>query len=336
MKTIKRVLVANRGEIAIRVFRACNELSIRTIAIYSREDRLALHRFKADEAYLIGDGKSPIDAYLDIEGIVNLALEKKVDAIHPGYGFLSESAEFSKACQEAGITFIGPSPDVIKKMGEKVYARNLATSLGVPVIPGTESPIESETEALHFARDHGYPILLKASMGGGGRGMRVVRSEEELINQLEMAKSESLKAFGNGDIFVEKYLEDIRHIEVQILGDEQGNVVHMYERDCSVQRRHQKVVEIAPSLNLSDELKQNIYDDSLKIAKGVNYTNAGTIEFVVTTEGKHYFIEMNTRLQVEHTVTEMVTGIDIVHAQIRIAEGHPLNHSDIGIESQES
>ncbi len=336
MKRIKSVLVANRGEIAIRIFRACTELNIRTVAIYSREDRIALHRFKADETYLIGEGKSSVDAYLDIEGIINIALEKDVDAIHPGYGFLSENSQFAKACQEAGLIFIGPSSDVIKKMGEKVYARNLAMSLRIPVIPGTEKAIESETEVLHFAKSHGYPILLKASQGGGGRGIRVVKNEKELFSQLALAQSEAKKAFGSADIFVEKYLDNIRHIEVQILGDHHSNVVHLFERDCSIQRRHQKVVEIAPSLNLNEEIKENLYKDAVNIAKTVGYTNAGTVEFVVDQEDQYYFIEMNTRLQVEHTITEIITGIDIVHAQIRIAEGHPLSHPDIGIENQDS
>ncbi len=336
MKSIKRVLVANRGEIAIRVFRASMELGIQTVALFSHEDRFALHRFKADEAYLIGEGKSPIAAYLDIETIINLALDKNIDAIHPGYGFLSESAEFSKACDDAGLIFIGPKPEVIKNMGEKVYARNLAMSLDIPVVPGTEGPIENDNDAIHFAKNYGYPLLIKASMGGGGRGMRVVRAENELINLLESARSEAKKAFGSSEIFIEKYLENIRHIEIQILGDNLGNVVHLFERDCSIQRRHQKVVEVAPSSNLTNSLKEKLYSDAVKIAKSINYTNAGTVEFVVDNNKNYYFIEMNTRLQVEHTITEMITNSDIVHAQIRIAEGHPLSHPDIGIDKQSS
>ncbi|MDH4128482.1 MAG: pyruvate carboxylase, partial [Spirochaetota bacterium] len=336
MKKIKKVLVANRGEIAIRITRACTELGIKTIAIYSREDRLALHRFKADESYLIGEGKSPVDAYLGIEEIVNIALEKKIDAIHPGYGFLAESSQFAKACLDAEITFIGPTPDVITNMGEKIYARNLAKSLGIPVVPGTESSVETETDVLHFAKNYGYPILLKASLGGGGRGMRVVRKESELLTQLELAKSESKKAFGSDEVFIERYLDEVKHIEVQILGDQQGNIVHLYERDCSIQRRHQKVVEIAPSLNLDEKIKDKLFIDAVKIAKAVNYTNAGTVEFIIDSNNNYYFIEMNTRLQVEHTITEMITGIDLLHAQIRIAEGHPLSHPDIGIKSQKT
>lgn len=335
VKPIRRLLVANRGEIAIRIFRASTEHGIQTIALYSKEDRLALHRFKADEAYLIGAGKSPVDAYLDIEGIVNLALEKKVDAIHPGYGFLSESSKFAKACEENGILFIGPSPEALQKMGDKVYARALAKKLGIPVIPGTDQPIKKIEEALQFAKTHGFPVILKAAHGGGGRGMRIVRKEEELKQQLERAKSESLKAFGSQDIFLERYMEEIRHIEIQILADNQGNTVHLFERDCSIQRRHQKVIEIAPSLNLDQNLKETLYREAKVLAQSVNYTGVGTVEFVINSQG-HYFIEMNTRLQVEHTITECITGIDLVQAQIHVAQGFPLSSEEIGIPNQDS
>jgi len=335
LRKFKRVLVANRGEIAIRIFRACNELGIRTVAIYSEEDKYALFRTKADEAYLIGKNLGPIEAYLNIDEIIHLALKKGVDAIHPGYGFLSENAEFARKCEEAGIEFIGPTGDMMEKLGDKIKSKIVAQSVGVPTIPGVEKPVSSEAEAFEFARSCGYPIMLKAAAGGGGRGMRIVRHEDELLSSFRSAKNEAKKAFGIDDIFVEKYLEKPKHIEVQVLGDKHGNIVHLYERDCSIQRRHQKVIEFAPAFSLSEEKREAICADALKIAKSVNYRSAGTLEFLVDMHGNHYFIEMNPRVQVEHTVTEMTTGIDIVQSQLLVAMGYPLSCPEIGINSQE-
>lgn len=336
VKKFKRVLVANRGEIAIRIFRACHELGIRTVAIYSEEDKLALFRTKADESYQIGKNKGPVEAYLNIDEIISLALKKGVDAIHPGYGFLSENAEFARRCAEAGIEFIGPTGDMMDKLGDKIKSKIAAKEAGVATIPGVEKPIQSEEEALKFANICGYPIMLKAAAGGGGRGMRIVRKEEELIASYRSAKSEAKKAFGIDDIFIEKYLENPKHIEVQILGDKYGNIVHLYERDCSVQRRHQKVVEFTPAVAISEEKRKAICADALKIAKYANYRSAGTLEFLLDKHGNHYFIEMNPRVQVEHTVTEMVTGIDIVQSQILIAEGYELSSKEIGISGQDA
>ena len=336
IKKFKRVLVANRGEIAIRVFRACRELGIRTVAIYSEEDKNSLFRTKADEAYQIGKGKTPVGAYLSIDEIIALAKAKGVDAIHPGYGFLAENEEFAKTCEEAGIEFIGPTAEMMNQLGDKIQSKIVAHSVGVPTVPGVEKAIETEAEALEFANSCGYPVMLKAAAGGGGRGMRIVRNEEELLPQFRSARSEAAKAFGIDDIFIEKYLENPKHIEVQILGDKEGHIVHLFERDCSIQRRHQKVIEFTPALCLTDEQREAICADAIKIAKAVNYRSAGTVEFLLDhTTGKHYFIEMNPRIQVEHTVTEMVTGIDIVQAQILVAEGHRLDSEEIGIKSQD-
>lgn len=334
VKKFKRILVANRGEIAIRIFRACAELGIRTVAIYSDQDKCSLFRTKADEAYEVGKNGGPIDAYLNIDEIISLALKKGVDAIHPGYGFLSENTEFVKKCEEAGIEFIGPSAYMMDKLGDKIKSKLVAQGVNVPTIPGVEKAATSETEALEFAKTCGYPIMLKATAGGGGRGMRIVKTEEELIPAFRSAKNEAKKAFGIDDIFIEKYLENPKHIEVQVLGDKYGNIVHLYERDCSVQRRHQKVVEFTPAISLSKEKREEICADALKIAKSVDYRSAGTLEFLVDMHGNHYFIEMNPRIQVEHTVTEMVTGIDIVQSQILIAQGHSLDSREIGIYSQ--
>lgn len=330
----KRVMVANRGEIAIRIMRACKELGIRTVAIYSEEDKASLFRAKADEAYLIGKNKGPIEAYLDIEEIIALALKKGVDAIHPGYGFLSENPEFARKCIEAGIEFIGPLPEMMERLGDKIQSKIVAAKAEVPTIPGVDKPIESEEQALEFAKFCGFPVMVKAAAGGGGRGMRIVRTEEELIPLYRSAKNEAKKAFGIDDMFIEKFLENPKHIEVQILGDKYGNIVHLFERDCSVQRRHQKVVEMTPALSISEEQRQAMCDDALKIAREVGYRNAGTIEFLVDNKGNHYFIEMNPRVQVEHTITEMTTGIDIVQTQILIAEGYRLDSDEIGIKSQ--
>lgn len=336
VKKFKRVLVANRGEIAIRIFRACHELGIRTVAVYSDEDKRSLFRTKADEAYLIGKNRGPVEAYLNIDEIINLALKKGVDAIHPGYGFLAENPEFARKCEEAGIEFIGPTAQMMDSMGDKISSKIVAKSVGVPTIPGVQKPIENEQQAIEFADFCGYPVMLKAAFGGGGRGMRIVRSQNQLISSYNSAKNEAKKAFGIDDIFIEKYIEKPKHIEVQVLGDKYGNIVHLYERDCSIQRRHQKVIEFTPSIAFPKEKRDAICADALKIAKSVNYRSAGTLEFLVDKDGNHYFIEMNPRIQVEHTVTEMVTGIDIVQSQILVAEGYELASNEIGIPSQES
>ncbi|MCD6435211.1 MAG: pyruvate carboxylase [Clostridiales bacterium] len=335
MKKFKRVLVANRGEIAIRIFRAAQELGIRSVAIYSEEDKNSLFRMKADESYLLGKNKGPVEAYLNIEGIIKIAKKKGVDAIHPGYGFLSENAEFAKKCEEVGITFIGPSYHSIENLGDKIKSKMIAKLAGVPIIEGIDRPVKSTNEIKGIAEKIGYPIILKAAAGGGGRGMRIVRNSEEITSEFKSAKNEAKKAFGIDDIFVEKYLEEPKHIEVQILGDHQGNIVHLYERDCSIQRRHQKIIEFTPAIGISADLKEKICADAVKIASQVKYFNAGTAEFLVDKNGSHYFIEMNPRIQVEHTVTEMITGIDIVQAQILIAEGYSLDSEKINIRSQE-
>jgi len=334
-RKISKVLVANRGEIAIRIFRACTELDIRTVAIYSKEDTGSYHRYKADEAYLVGEGKKPIDAYLDIEGIIEIAKTNGVDAVHPGYGFLSENKEFAERCHEEGIIFIGPNQKHLDVFGDKVKARQTAIDANIPVIPGSDGPVNSLSEVRDFALSNGFPIIIKASMGGGGRGMRIVRSENSLAESYDRAKSEAKAAFGKDEVYVEKFVENPKHIEVQILGDHEGNLVHLYERDCSVQRRHQKVVEVAPSVSLSDELRHDICESAVSLMEHVGYINAGTVEYLVTPDGKFYFIEVNPRVQVEHTITEMVTGIDIVQSQILIAEGYPLHGKEIGIPKQE-
>ncbi len=334
IKSFKKILVANRSEIAIRIFRACNELGIGTVAIYSEEDRLHLHRYKADEAYLVGQGKGPIAAYLGIEEIVQLALDKEVDAIHPGYGFLAENADFARACEKAGIVFIGPPAEVLDAMGDKVAARAIAIAAGVPVIPGTVDAVETEEDALLFAKEFGYPLIIKAAMGGGGRGMTIVRNRGELLNAISRSRAEAENAFGSPRIFIERFLDRPKHIEVQIIGDRHGNLVHMFERDCSIQRRHQKVVEIAPSQSLTQAQRDALYQDALAIARHVGYSNAGTVEFLFDQSGKHYFIEVNPRIQVEHTITEVITGRDIVQTQIRVAEGYALSDDTIRIASQ--
>lgn len=319
LKKFKKVLVANRGEIAIRIFRACNELGIKSVGIYSKEDKYSLFRTKADESYLIGKDKGPIDAYLDMDGIIKLAKEKNVDAIHPGYGFLAENPEFVRKCEENGITFIGPSAEIMERMGDKINSKKVANKVGVATIPGVEKVIKSVEEAKEVADEIGYPIMIKASNGGGGRGMRVVYDEKNLALEYATACSESKKAFGEELIFIEKYIEDPKHIEVQILGDKHGNLVHLYERDCSVQRRHQKIIEYAPAFSVDKKVREEICSDAVKIAKEVGYVSAGTLEFLVDKNGNHYFIEMNPRIQVEHTVTEEVTGIDIVQSQILVS-----------------
>lgn len=334
IKQFKKILVANRGEIAIRIFRACKELGIRSVAIYSAQDKKSLFRTKADESYLIGANKTPVAAYLAIDEIISLAKRKGVDAIHPGYGFLSENAEFARKCEQNGITFIGPSAASIESVGDKIKSKIVAQKAGVPTLSGIQKAARNDEEVKQFATECGYPIMLKASAGGGGRGMRIVQNEQELLDKYHQAKSEAKKAFGIDDIFVEKYIHSPKHIEVQILGDSQGNIVHLYERDCSIQRRHQKVVEFAPSLILTDEKRKQICEDAIKIAKQVNYVSAGTVEFLLDKDMNHYFIEVNPRIQVEHTVTEEVTGYDIVESQILIAQGYPLSYEGIGIKSQ--
>lgn len=330
---IKKVLAANRGEIAIRIFRACTELDIRTVAIYSKEDHGSYHRFKADEAYLVGKDKKPIDAYLDIEGIIEIAKKSHVDAIHPGYGFLSENIDFARRCEEEGIIFIGPKSQHLDMFGDKVKARHQAVLANIPVIPGSDGPIDNVEEVEAFGDKYGYPIIIKASLGGGGRGMRIVNNPEEVRESYDRAKSEAKAAFGNDEVYVERFIKNPKHIEVQILGDEHQNIVHLYERDCSVQRRHQKVVEVAPSVSVSEDLREQICDAAVHLMKNVNYVNAGTVEFLVA-DNEFYFIEVNPRVQVEHTVTEMVTGIDIVQSQILIARGHDLHDNVIGIPEQ--
>src|SRR6476646_2652444 len=325
-KPIKKLLAANRSEIAIRIFRAATELGLRTVAIYSAEDRLGLHRFKADEAYQVGIGKGPVQAYLDIEGIIALAKRYEIDAIHPGYGFLSENPAFARACEKAGITFIGPTPELLELLGDKTAARRLAASAGVPVLPGADNPVKSAAEAHKVANAIGYPVIVKAAMGGGGRGMRVVRDSAQLDASLEEAQGEAKSAFGDASVFLEKYLPRARHLEVQILADHYGNLLHLYERDCSVQRRHQKVVEVAPAANLPSSIRNELCEAAVRLARKANYRNAGTVEFLYDVDSqKWYFIEVNPRIQVEHTVTEMVTGIDLVQAQILIAQGHKLH-----------
>lgn len=326
---IKSVLVANRGEIAIRVFRACTELGIRTVAVYSEQDKFQIHRLKADEAYLIGKGLPPVAAYLNVPDIITVAKHNNIDAIHPGYGFLSENPDFAQACVDNDILFLGPSPEVVSNMGNKVFARKLAESCNVPTIPGTMTSVTDPAEAEKFADEHGLPIILKAAFGGGGRGMRVVRERKDVREAFERAHSEAVAAFGKGDLFIEKYLETPRHIEVQVMGDKYGNVVHLFERDCSVQRRHQKIIEIAPAVNLPESVRDQLTSDAVKLAKAVGYESAGTVEFLVTPDLKHYFIEVNARLQVEHTVTEEVTDVDLVQTQIKVAEGHSLE--DLGL-----
>ncbi len=335
MKPIRKLLVANRGEIAIRVFRSAHELGIRTVAIYAHEDRYALHRFKADEAYLVGKPGEPIRSYLDIEAIVALAKRYQIDAIHPGYGFLSENAEFVRACDEAGITFVGPPRQILEDLGDKVRARAIAERAGVPILSGSGKAVPSAAQGLKVAEKLGFPIILKAAHGGGGRGMRVVRDADGFAAAFEQAQRESLTAFGSRDVFIEKYIERARHIEVQLLGDKHGNLLHLYERDCSVQRRHQKVVEIAPAPALNPATRDALCEAALAIGRSVGYENAGTVEFLVDEEtDQFYFIEVNPRIQVEHTVTEAVTGVDIVKAQILIAQGVPLSDPLLGLGSQ--
>jgi pyruvate carboxylase len=333
---MKKLLALNRGEIAIRILRAANELGIRTVAVFSDEDRLSLHRFKADEAYLIGEGMGPVQAYLDVEGIVALAKERGVDAIHPGYGFLSENPALPRACEAAGITFIGPSAELLDLLGDKTAARRLAQKAGLPVVPGTDEPVTQKDDAHGIAEKIGYPLMVKAAFGGGGRGMRVSQSAETLQASLEEARAEAGASFGNGAVFLERYIRRARHIEIQILADRHGNVLHLYERDCSVQRRNQKVVEVAPAVNLDPKIRAALANAAGALAREAKYYNAATVEFLVDADtGAWYFIEVNPRVQVEHTVTEMVTGIDIVQSQIQIAQGLDLHGAEMDLPRQD-
>lgn len=333
---MKKLLVANRSEIAIRVFRAATELGLRTVAIYSWEDRYSMHRFKADESYQIGGPDAPVKNYLNIPAIIEIAKAHEVDAIHPGYGFLSENPEFAAACAEAGITFIGPDAKILRAFGDKTAARKIAAAAGAPILPGTEHGITSAAEVKKAAQQIGYPLIIKASFGGGGRGMRVVKSPDELADKLQEAQREAGGAFGKSEVFLERYITRAKHIEVQLLGDKHGNLVHLFERDCSVQRRHQKVVEVAPSVGLTETLRKAICKTAVAIGKQVGYTHAGTVEFLVDVDtGAFYFIEVNPRIQVEHTVTEIVTGVDLVQAQIRIAQGTTLHEAPLNLPLQE-
>jgi len=331
-----KLMAANRGEIAIRIFRAANELGLRTVSIFAEEDRFSIHRFKADEAYQLDSSKGPVGAYLDVEGIVTLAKQKGVTMIHPGYGFLSENASFARACAREGIVFIGPSPDLLENMGDKTAARHLAAKYNVPTLPGTEEPIVDPDQALTVAHEIGFPLIIKAAFGGGGRGMRVVEKPSQLPGLLAEAQNEALNAFGNAAVFLERYISRAKHIEVQILGDQHGNVVHLHERDCSVQRRYQKVVEVAPAVNLDPKVRKELCDAAVALAKGIGYDNAGTVEFLYDMDQNDwFFIEMNPRIQVEHTVTECVTGIDLVRSQILVAAGNSLFSDEIAIPPQD-
>ncbi|HVF40685.1 MAG TPA: acetyl-CoA carboxylase biotin carboxylase subunit [Gemmatimonadaceae bacterium] len=320
----KKVLIANRGEIALRVIRACRELGIQTVAVYSEADRESLHVRFADDDVCIGPAPAR-DSYLKIPRIIAAAEIAGADAIHPGYGFLAENAEFAETCAASNITFIGPTADQIRVMGDKASARNAMTKVGVPIIPGTPGPVEDAEDALGFARDIGFPVIIKASAGGGGKGMRVAADADDFIRSFQLARSEALSAFGNGDVYVEKYLARPRHIEFQVMGDRHGNVIHLGERDCSVQRRHQKLIEEAPSPGLTPELRKSMGDAAVKGAKAIDYVGAGTIEMLLNDDGKFYFMEMNTRIQVEHPVTEMLTGVDLVKEQISVAAGAKLS-----------
>lgn len=320
----KKILIANRGEIAVRIIRACRELGISTVAIYSETDKDALHVKISDEAYCIG--KTFVkDSYLNVQNILSVAIHAKVDAIHPGYGFLSENTNFAQMCEEFGIKFIGPCPEIISLMGDKSNARDTMKRAGVPTVPGTDGEIQNIDEAIAIAKEIGYPVIVKASAGGGGKGMRVVNSEDELISSIETAQKEAQNYFGNPMVYLEKYLEYTRHVEIQIIGDNYGNVVHLGERDCSIQRRHQKLVEESPSPALNEDLRNAMGEAAVRVAKAVKYNSVGTVEFLLNEDNNFYFMEMNTRIQVEHGVTEMITGIDLMKEQILVASGEKLS-----------
>lgn len=331
-KKIKKLLIANRGEIAVRIMRTCRDLGIKTVAVYSEADRNALHVQMADEAYLIGPAPA-IESYLVIEKILEVAKKSKVDAIHPGYGFLSEKAKFSQACADNNIIFLGPNPKPIEQMGDKIEARKIAQKAKVPMVPGIQRALKGIDEAKKLAKEMGYPVLLKAAAGGGGKGMRVVEAEKDIASSFERAASEAKKAFNDDQLYLEKYLKKARHIEIQIVCDRHGNGLHLFERECSLQRRHQKVIEEAPSPFLSEKTRQKMTEASLRLAAEVGYHGVGTLEYLVDEEQNFYFLEMNTRLQVEHPVTELITGLDLVELQIRIGEGEklPLKQSDLVI-----
>ncbi|MEZ4743973.1 MAG: biotin carboxylase N-terminal domain-containing protein [Bdellovibrionota bacterium] len=331
----QRILIANRGEIAIRIARAATELGIRTIGIYSHEDRFALHRFKTDESYKVGIKGQPLSGYLNVEEIVELAKKIKADAIHPGYGFLSESSEFAEHCSKNGIVFIGPSSEILQAFGDKVAARRTAIEAGLQVVPGTKHPLKDFHEAKEIAQQMGYPVTLKAISGGGGKGIRMIEAESELEHAFQRSSSEAKSNFGKAELYLEKKVISPRHIEVQILGDQSGHIVHLFERDCSIQRRHQKVVEVAPALGLSESTRASIREQAVKLAKHVGYVGIGTIEFLVDKNEVSYFLEVNPRVQVEHTVTEMITSIDLIQASILVAAGCKLADEKIGIKSQE-
>ena len=326
MAPIRKVLIANRGEVALRVVRACKEMGIASVAVYSEADRDSLHARMADEAICIGPASSAA-SYLNMPNVISAALVSGADAVHPGYGFLAENAAFARACVDSGLVFIGPSADAIERMGDKAVARSTMMAAGVPCVPGSDGPVATEAEALAFAREVGFPVLIKAAAGGGGKGMRVAADEAELDRNFTAAKTEAAAAFGNDTVYIEKYLSRPRHIEIQVLADSHGNAVYLFERDCSVQRRHQKLVEEAPSPALSPELRSAMGEAALTAVRAVDYVNAGTVEFLLDTDGRFYFMEMNTRVQVEHPVTEQITGVDIIKEQIRIASGEPMKHA---------
>jgi acetyl-CoA carboxylase biotin carboxylase subunit len=327
MREFAKILIANRGEVALRIIRACREMGIETVAIYSEADRDSLHTRMADRAVCVGPPQSSA-SYLNVANIISAALVTGANAIHPGYGFLAENAGFARACEDSGITFIGPSPDAIERMGDKAVAKQTMAAAGVPTVPGSDGAVESEQEALRFAEDAGYPVLVKASAGGGGRGMRVATDPQSLVTGLHAARAEAAVAFGDDTVYLEKYLKRPRHIEFQVLADTHGNAIHLYERDCSVQRRHQKLVEESPSPALTPALRLAMGEAALKAVRAVDYVNAGTVEFLLDEDDSFYFMEMNTRVQVEHPVTEAVTGVDIIKEQIRIAAGSPMRHPD--------
>ena len=326
-----KILIANRGEIAVRIIRACREMGIRTVAVYSEADKDCLHTLLADEAICIGPAPSS-QSYLNMERILSATVAMKADAIHPGFGFLSENARFAKLCQQCNITFIGPSAEIINRMGNKSEARNTMMQAGVPVVPGSKEPVYTAEDGLAMAKEIGFPVMIKASSGGGGKGMRISRSEEDFTEHFNAAQLESVKGFSDDTMYIEKYIEKPRHVEFQIMGDKFGNVVHLGERDCSIQRRHQKVMEESPCEVISPELRKKMGEVAVKAAKAVNYENAGTIEFLLDKDKNFYFMEMNTRIQVEHPVTEMVSGIDLIKEQIRVAAGEPLSVSQEDIQ----